>query len=108
MGSGKGQNAQDEGLLRTKLLIPTPRKDLVRRQRLTDLLQSNLQQGGVFSRKLTIIAAPAGYGKTTLASQWLAEAGIPVAWLALEASENETPPGSSPTPWRQFKWSHPK
>jgi LuxR family maltose regulon positive regulatory protein len=76
-------------LLRTKLLIPTPREDLVRRQRLIDLLGSNLYEGGVFPRKLTLIAAPAGYGKTTLASQWLAEAGISAAWLTLEASEND-------------------
>lgn len=76
-------------LLRTKLLIPTPREDLVRRQRLIDLLQSNLYEGGAFPRKLTLIAAPAGYGKTTLVSQWLAEAGIPAAWLTCEASEND-------------------
>jgi LuxR family maltose regulon positive regulatory protein len=89
MGSEKGKDERSDALLRTKLFIPTPRNDLIRRQRLIDLLQSDLQQEKEFTRKLTLISAPAGYGKTTLASQWLAEADLPVAWLTLEASEND-------------------
>jgi LuxR family maltose regulon positive regulatory protein len=89
MGPEKGKDERDDALLRTKLFIPTPRNDLIRRQRLIDLLQSDLQQDGGFTRKLTLISAPAGYGKTTLASQWLAEADLPIAWLTLEASEND-------------------
>lgn len=89
MASNREAPEPTGALLRTKLIIPTPRDDLVRRQRLIDLLQSDLQERGVFSRKLTLIAAPAGYGKTTLASQWLEEAGIPATWLTLEASEND-------------------
>jgi LuxR family maltose regulon positive regulatory protein len=89
MVPGTGNDNLMDSLLRTKLFIPTPRKDLVRRQRLIDLLQSELQHDGTFNRKITLIAAPAGYGKTTLACQWLIEADIPVAWLALESSEND-------------------
>ncbi|MGA9534030.1 MAG: LuxR C-terminal-related transcriptional regulator, partial [Anaerolineales bacterium] len=63
--------------------------DLVRRERLTELLQSGLQTGNRFNRKLTLISAPAGYGKTTLASQWISVIDVPVAWLTLEPSEND-------------------
>ena len=89
MPAEKGVNEHSDALLRTKLFIPAPRNDLIRRQRLIDLLQADLQSDGAFNRKLTLIAAPAGYGKTTLASQWLAEVNPPVAWLALEPSEND-------------------
>jgi LuxR family maltose regulon positive regulatory protein len=50
-------------LLRTKLFIPRHRAELVSRPRLTDRLNSGL------GRKLTLIAAPAGFGKTTLLSE---------------------------------------
>src|SRR5947207_5851699 len=38
---------------------------------------------------LTLVSAPAGFGKTTLLAQWLAQSGMPVAWLSLEAGDNE-------------------
>jgi LuxR family maltose regulon positive regulatory protein len=38
---------------------------------------------------LTLVSAPAGFGKTTLLAQWLAESGIPTAWLSLDAGEND-------------------
>jgi LuxR family maltose regulon positive regulatory protein len=85
----KGKNQSMDSLLRTKLFIPTPRVNLIPRQRLIDLLQSDLQQNGAFTRKLTLIAAPAGYGKTTLAYQWLKAMEFPTAWLTLEPNENE-------------------
>ncbi|WP_240041371.1 LuxR C-terminal-related transcriptional regulator [Paenibacillus ginsengarvi] len=44
--------------------------------------------GGLY-RKLTLISAPAGYGKTTLVSEWLAGCGRRVAWLSLEEGDNE-------------------
>jgi LuxR family maltose regulon positive regulatory protein len=89
MGPEKGKPEQNDLLLRTKLFVPTPRNDLIRRPRLMDLLQSDLHQDGRFNRKLTLIAAPAGYGKTTLATQWLIETDLPTAWLTLEASDND-------------------
>lgn len=55
----------------------------VRRRRLTDRLQQGLY------RRLTLIAAPAGYGKTALVSEWLAGCGRPAAWLALEPGDGE-------------------
>jgi LuxR family maltose regulon positive regulatory protein len=81
-------------LLPTKLYRPTLRADLVPRPWLT----ARLLAGGL--RPLTLIAAPAGFGKTTLVSQWLhaveqdrapgaAVAPPPVAWLALDDDDND-------------------
>ena len=63
-------------LLQTKLHIPPPRPGLVPRPRLVERLnaglwQNGLQKGLCFARKLTLISAPAGFGKTTLLSEWI-------------------------------------
>jgi LuxR family maltose regulon positive regulatory protein len=70
-------------LLRTKLYVPAVRPELVPRPHLVDRLNEGL------SRKLSLIAAPAGYGKTTLLSAWAAGCGQPVAWLSLDDRDNE-------------------
>src|SRR5438105_5288150 len=70
-------------LLSTKLHRPLPRAHLVRRPQLA----ARLTQGVM--GPLTLVSAPAGFGKTTLLAQWLAESGMPVAWLSLEAGDNE-------------------
>ncbi len=70
-------------LLATKLHRPLPRTHLVRRPQLA----ARLTQGAV--GPLTLVSAPAGFGKTTLLAQWLAESGMPVAWLSLEPGDNE-------------------
>src|SRR3989440_2532568 len=70
-------------LLSTKLHRPLPRAHLVRRPQLA----ARLTQGVM--GPLTLVSAPAGFGKTTLLAQWFAESGIPVAWLSLEAGDNE-------------------
>ncbi len=70
-------------LLTTKLHRPLPRAQLVRRPQLAE----RLTQGAV--GPLTLVSAPAGFGKTTLLAQWLAESGMPVAWLSLEPGDNE-------------------
>ncbi len=41
------------------------------------------------ARALTLVSAPAGFGKTTLLAQWFAGSGLPVAWLSLEAEDND-------------------
>ena len=56
-------------LLATKLYIPPPRPNVVLRPRLIERLNEGLH------RKLTLIAAPAGFGKTTLVSAWVADCG---------------------------------
>ena len=71
-------------LLTTKLYKPMVRPGLVSRSRLTNLLND----GSV--KKLTLISAPAGYGKTTLLSEWAAGCKFPVAWLTLDEGDNES------------------
>ena len=70
-------------LLLTKLHVPRPRTHLVPRSHLTKRLQQGVE------RALTLISAPAGFGKTTLLAQWLAQSDMPVAWLSLEAEDND-------------------
>jgi LuxR family maltose regulon positive regulatory protein len=59
-------------LLQTKLYIPPRPEDLVSHPRLIERLNTGL------GRKLTLISAPAGFGKTTLLSEWVADYGRPV------------------------------
>jgi LuxR family maltose regulon positive regulatory protein len=70
-------------LLTTKLHVPPLRSEFVSLSRLTRRLQEGLEG------KLTLVSAPAGYGKTTLVTHWLHDAGRPLAWLTLDASDND-------------------
>ena len=70
-------------LLVTKLAIPPVRSDLVARSRLTNHLQLGIQ------RPLTLIAAPAGFGKTTAVSTWLEHAPVSAAWVSLERDDDD-------------------
>jgi LuxR family maltose regulon positive regulatory protein len=70
-------------LLATKLFVPRSHPHLVPRARLVELLQQGLE------RPLTLVSAPAGFGKTTLLAQWLAQSDLPVAWLSLEPEDND-------------------
>src|SRR5512143_2089991 len=72
-------------ILATKLYIPPPRPGLVPRPRLIERLNEGLSSG----RKLTLISASAGFGKTTLVSEWVANCGQPVAWLSLDEGDND-------------------
>ena len=63
-------------LLATKLYVPPPRPNTVRRPRLIARLHGGLD------RKLTLLSAPAGFGKTTLLSDWIAGCERQSAWLA--------------------------
>ncbi len=72
-------------LLTTKLYIPPPRPDLVERPRLIERLDAGLRLG----HKLTLIVAPAGFGKTTLLSRWVAGLARPVAWLSFDESDSD-------------------
>jgi len=70
-------------ILRTKLYRPPAFPDLEQRTRLLDRLNRNIQ------RPLTLISAPAGYGKTVLASQWLETCDYPSAWFSIDESDND-------------------
>jgi LuxR family maltose regulon positive regulatory protein len=72
-------------ILATKLYIPPSRTNLVLRPRLIERLNKGLSA----SRKLTLISAPAGFGKTTLASEWVAVCERPVTWLSLDEGDND-------------------
>ena len=71
-------------LLGTKLFIPRPRKNLVSRPHLVERLNAGLD------RKLTLIAAPAGFGKTTLLSEWIPQSPRCVTWLSLDEADNDS------------------
>jgi LuxR family maltose regulon positive regulatory protein len=73
-------------LLTTKLYIPPVRRDLVSRPRLIERLNDGLHRG----HRLSLVSAPAGFGKTTLLSEWVATCGRPTAWLALDSGDNDT------------------
>lgn len=70
-------------LLLTRLRPPMQRRRLVSRPALTRRLEAGL--GG----KLTLVSAPAGSGKTTLLVEWTGHTELPVAWLSLDAADND-------------------
>ncbi len=72
-------------ILATKLYIPPPRPKIVLRPRLIERLNQGLAPGC----KLTLISASAGFGKTTLVSEWVAGCDRPVAWLSLDEGDND-------------------
>ncbi|TFB48154.1 LuxR C-terminal-related transcriptional regulator [Cryobacterium tagatosivorans] len=77
-------------VLATKLFIPVLRPRAVPRPRLVERLREGLHSG----RKLTLISAPAGFGKTTLLSEWIADARrrdpqVRVGWLSLDEGDND-------------------
>ncbi len=70
-------------LLSTKLQPPPVQEKRVARTRLLEKLDDSLHQ------KFTLVCAPAGYGKTTLLSQWVSHRNEPVAWISLDRSDND-------------------
>ncbi|MDI7275523.1 MAG: tetratricopeptide repeat protein, partial [Anaerolineae bacterium] len=70
-------------LLTTKLSPPAAPHSLVRRARLLDRLNEGCR------RKLTLVSAPAGFGKTTLLAEWAAAARLLVAWVSLDEHDND-------------------
>src|ERR687897_3319525 len=75
-----------DALVTTKVRVPRTRPELVPRPRLREAL---VQYQG---RRLTLVSASAGFGKTTLLSEWLEERsgdGRPVAWLSLDEADND-------------------
>jgi LuxR family maltose regulon positive regulatory protein len=67
----------------SKLHIPSRRAHLVPWSDLVERLQQGMEC------PLTLVSAPAGFGKTTLLAEWLAQSGTAAAWLALEPEDNE-------------------
>ncbi len=73
-----GLYVSDE-LLSTKLHAPPARKSLVPRPRLRQKLNVGSEH------KLTLVSAPAGFGKTTLMAHWIQRVDIPTAWVSIQA-----------------------
>ncbi len=69
-------------LLRTKTTIPPARPKQIERARLLERVRDGLR------RALTLIVAPAGFGKTTLAAAWAGNTDLPVAWLSLQPADH--------------------
>lgn len=72
-----------DSLLATKLYIPAPRPNRVPRPRLTGRLEAGVEGA------LTLISAPAGFGKSTLLSDWIHEGGRKVAWVSLDEGDSD-------------------
>lgn len=70
-------------LLRTKFLVPRPRPDLLPRPRLLEWLDANAD------KRLTLLSAPAGYGKTTLLTDFINASSLPFAWYTLDAQDSD-------------------
>ena len=70
-------------MLLTKIHIPSPGTNLIHRSLLFDKLDDGL------NRKLILVSAPAGFGKTTLISDWISQHKIPAAWVSLDKGDND-------------------
>ncbi|MEM8534296.1 MAG: LuxR C-terminal-related transcriptional regulator [Chloroflexota bacterium] len=70
-------------LIQTKLFIPVAQPSAVARPHLLEQIQAGVQG------KLTLVSAPAGYGKTSLVAAWAAQVDHPVAWVSLDPADNE-------------------
>jgi LuxR family transcriptional regulator, maltose regulon positive regulatory protein len=74
-----GAGSERHALLATKLHVPGPRPGFVARPRLA----------GALGGELVLVCAPAGFGKTALLADWLRSGDRPVAWLSLDAGDND-------------------
>lgn len=84
--SSSHRSSPQEPLLATKLYVPPTRSDVVSRSRLINQLNAQVR------RKLTLVSAPAGFGKTTLLSTWCAAAaknGRCITWVSLDTDDND-------------------
>jgi LuxR family transcriptional regulator, maltose regulon positive regulatory protein len=81
-----GRTAQNAAglILATKLFVPLPRPDLVKRPRLLVRLDAGLAEG-----RCSLLSASAGTGKTSLLASWVARLDHPVAWLALDERDQQ-------------------
>src|SRR5580692_1077265 len=80
---GGAPTSGQDALLATKLHVPRPQPGFVPRPRLVQALSQGLARGRV------LICAPAGFGKTSLLADWASNGGRPVAWLGLDAGDND-------------------
>ena len=72
-----------EVVIATKLFRPSPRQQTVERTRLHDLLRQGL------TRPLTLVVAPAGWGKSTLVAEWLRLDRVTAGWVSLDSGDDD-------------------
>lgn len=72
-------------IIKTKTNLPTFRRRLVLRPHLLASISEGITQG----HQLTLIAAPAGFGKTTIIREWIATSEIPAAWISLDEGDGD-------------------
>src|SRR5207244_3404656 len=82
---GSAYMSQRMPLLMTKLRVPPASQRLVARARLLELVDRAME------RKLTLVSAPAGFGKTSLLREWVhqRQAKSPIAWVSLDEGDND-------------------
>jgi LuxR family maltose regulon positive regulatory protein len=83
---------EPDALLATKLHLPGIRPGFVPRPRLLERLTAGLASA------LTLVCAPAGFGKTALLADWTRHDPQPVAWLSLDDADNDPKEGRSTSP----------
>jgi len=70
-------------LLTTKFNIPSPHQGIIQRPQLVKRLEAGTEGG------ITLVSAPAGYGKTTLVSAWINAIPTPAVWFSIEEADND-------------------
>jgi len=70
-------------MLLTKLHIPSAGNNIIHRTELSEKLNQGL------NRKLILVSAPAGFGKTTVVSDWISQNNIPTAWFSIDKADND-------------------
>ena len=83
MVTGAGSASDVPPLIVTKIRIPRRRPDLLPRQRLVNFIHAHLD------RKLILISAPAGYGKTSLLTDFACDTDLPVCWYTLDPFDRD-------------------
>src|SRR3954449_44510 len=78
-----GEAAPAEPVIATKLFVPALGARAVHRPRLRGRVERAL------GARLTLVVAPAGWGKSTLVAQWVREAGAACGWLSLDAADDD-------------------
>jgi LuxR family maltose regulon positive regulatory protein len=73
-----------DSLMTTKIRVPPQRSHIVPRPRLVQKMEDDWAR----RRRLTLVSAPAGFGKTTLLAEWIRSGGHPCGWVSLEAADN--------------------
>ena len=76
-------------ILRIKTTLPPERGSVLERRHIIEHLERGLSEGGFFTRPLSLVSAPAGFGKTTLVRRWMADHEPVAHWLSLDPGDDD-------------------